>query len=464
MNPLHFFSSGTKEKKWVEIDNSPFKTKIYKQKGAMKIEKSDFELLKKGNYLNSTKNQKIPPEKENLILNQLPTEILLMICEYLSPGAFTNLGLTCRYFQDIFNDKQTWIKIAKSYQIFFIFDYFKLKFNFDERKYEILGFQTPLINEIDDIQIQNQSLDFPNLSQTHFQKLNQEREKRLKKYFNNNKIDDSTMKDENSNERKPVFNSTEEERIKYIKLLENPKEEMIEKARKIQHLLLKERIKIQNQIKYAPRREKFQSYHKFRDNHLTTPTLGCFFLGLTIYFFLIPLKINEGFYTLTGLNFAFFVPLFGFLILDLIEWILLIRTNLFKQIYPQKEVKIFFLRLEDYVEFLFLCIIFLIFLGLRIDGTIKWNYGIVFIPIYFNIILYYLPLFLDFDFDLKRGVFISKFVILPLIFIPFIILMNLYLEKKIENISYSFIPIYILLICLDIICFMNILIQYTSQN
>eukprot|EP01156_Anaeramoeba_ignava_P010886 Anaeramoba_ignava/a481138_12.p1 GENE.a481138_12~~a481138_12.p1 ORF type:complete len:118 (+),score=15.67 a481138_12:702-1055(+) len=116
------------------------------------------------------------------------------------------------------------------------------------------------------------------------------------------------------------------------------------------------------------------------------------------------------------------------------------------------------------LSFCFLCIIFLIFLGLRIDGTIKWNYGIVFIPIYFNIILYYLPLFLDFDFDLKRGVFISKFVILPLIFIPFIILMNLYLEKKIENISYSFIPIYILLICLDIICFMNILIQYTSQN
>ncbi|KAJ5069419.1 dactylin [Anaeramoeba ignava] len=523
MNPLHFFSSGTKEKEWVEIDNFPFKTKIYKQKGAMKIEKSDFELLKRGNYLNSTENQKIPPEKENLILNQLPTEILLMICEYLSPGAFTNLGLTCIDFQNIFNDQQTWRKIAKSYQIFFIFDHFKLKFNFDESKYEILGFQTSLINEIDDIQIQNQSLDFPNLSQIHFQKLNQEREKRLKKYFNNNKIDDSTMKNENSNERKPVVNSTEEERIKYIELLENPKEEMIEKARKIQHLLLKEQIKIQNEIKYGPRREKFADI-EIKSDGFSVFFMFLVLIGFSIYLVLITLKIEKKMNTkLTYLSLSVVIPLFGFFILFFIFVILSIWAKEFKSMFERKDRIFLFLlfltffltmveflliglrvdnfikcswiiifipflflfislifsilfliksteeRLKDWkimLSFCFLCIIFLIFLGLRIDGTIKWNYGIVFLPIYVYVFFYFFYFCFCFQFiSLENTTQRFSFMVLVIvILLPFLVLITLYLENIIYHIYYPLIPIYIFSLLFSFSFCVAILLLFCCPN
>ncbi|KAJ5075046.1 dactylin [Anaeramoeba ignava] len=470
---------------------------IYKNKGVIKIEKDDFEVLRKGKYLKSTINQSIPPQESNLIINKLPPEILMMICEYLSPGEFIRLGMTCKHFQEIFNDQETWRRIANIYQQFFISDYFELKFNDNENKFEIFGFQTPIIKEIDNIQIQNQNLNFPNLDQNNFKEFNQKRQKRLKQYFNNNEIDDSTMKDDSSDQRIPILNSTEEERIKYINLLENPKEEIIEKGRKIYQLNEELEIAFRNKII----KEKFKKSHD--KIFIASIFVGGFFVtGFFFYLLLINLKIEKRIHTkLSVINLCVLIPSFSFWIAFLTHFICFIKENelissYFKEYWKFFVVNVlsfliflqflliglrvdnffkcswvvvfipfllftiflfsftlFYQNLQGYekirkqiitflVSFFFLFLLF-IFLGLRIDEIIKWNYGIVFIPLYLHIITLLIGILMSYS-EEELAKEIGGFAF-PICFgVPFLLLIILYLEHKfITHIAYALIPLYL---------------------
>ncbi|KAJ5069681.1 dactylin [Anaeramoeba ignava] len=302
--------------------NDSFKLQIFKQKGVISISESNFQLLKKGKYLKSTEKHRISPKEENLIINQLHPEILFMICEYLSPGAFTRLGITCKYFQDIFNDQTTWRQIAKCYQNFFIFDYLEIKPFYLQDGLSILAFQTPINQEIEKIQIENQKLDFPNLDPTHFKKKNAERGIRLEKYSNNEKIDDSTKEDEFLHHMVPIKASTEEERIKYINLLENPKEEMLEKGRKIYQLFLERKKHWENEMINKKRKETLNNFQTKEIDFFSPILIILFSFGFSIYFILITLKKEDKIDTkLSYQSLSIMIPLFAFFIIQLIETI-----------------------------------------------------------------------------------------------------------------------------------------------
>ncbi|KAJ5069680.1 fam11a b protein [Anaeramoeba ignava] len=90
---------------------------------------------------------------------------------------------------------------------------------------------------------------------------------------------------------------------------------------------------------------------------------------------------------------------------------------------------------------------FFIFLGLKLDGKIHWNYRIVFIPLFIQVIFHYLGLFWNGFWKYDLGSQILLFLILPAFWISILILWILYLERKgIHHVYYPLIPIYLLLL------------------
>ncbi|KAJ5071838.1 dactylin [Anaeramoeba ignava] len=471
---------------------------IYKNKGVLKIKENELKRLKGENYLRSNQNNRIPSIEENLIINNLPPEILIMICEYLSPGEFGIFGMTCAFFREIYDDQETWRKIAKSYNEFFICDYYE--FNNDIYRHDLFGFQTPIHQEMEIIKTEKQKEDFPNLSRKHFEKWNEKREKRLKQYFNNGKIDESTMKDEHWNRRLPVLNSTEEERVEYINLLENPKEEMLEKGRKIYELFLEEKKRRTNLEKYSERQKELRHVKKKEERFFIFFGI-LFLLGFSVYIILITLKIERKIESkLSYLSISTLIPLFGLLIVLVYDLILKVMARKMKY-YLEEDLyfvslsfcllvfigivliglkvdhfmkcswlivlipfilysAIFSIFLFVYIlilywkqrkELLFIALLcfwfipFLVFLGLKLDGKIKWNYGIVFIPLFLQVLSLVASFFLT-NFWGNVGGFITKMGIFLILFfwIIFLIIFIIYLEKDgIYNIYYPFIPIYI---------------------
>ncbi|KAJ5071772.1 fam11a b protein [Anaeramoeba ignava] len=498
---MNHSDSEDKEKSWKNLE-------IFKNKGIIKITKDHFEILRKGKYLESTKNQQITPKEANLMINQLPPEILIMICEFLSPAAFCRLGMTCKDFQDIFNDQETWRKIAKFHQEFFTFDYFELNFNNFDKHYNIFAFQTPIIQEIEEIQIQNQNLDFPNLSQIHFQELNQKRENKLKEYFNNSKFDDSTMLAETSNARIPVLISTEEERMKYINLLENPKEEMLEKGRKIYNILLEEKNKLKKKMEKKKKREKLEEFEKKEADIFSPLFLSLISIGFSIYLILLTLKIERKIATkLTYLSIPILIPTFGvlvvfvadlifriwskeyhynlghslenaltdvFLFMHFFQFLLIglrvdnfIKCSWIAVFIPYILIFFIFAAFFFYLQFFqksildceFICfviffllfILFFVILGLKLDGKIKWNYSIIFIPLFLQVFFYFLSFIIIHFWQKKINEIILAFCVVPSIWITFLLLMMFYLDNKgIHHLYYPLIPVYLILLLLDI--------------
>ncbi|KAJ5074001.1 dactylin [Anaeramoeba ignava] len=437
---------------------------------------------------------RIPPDTPNLIINQLPPEILMMICEYLAPGDFVKLGLTCRYFQEIFDDQETWRRIARSYQQFFIFDYFEPNTRISNRK--VVGFQTLLDQEMELISKKRQDPKFPNLSKKHFKSMDKSREKRMKKYFHNNKIDGSTTKKEYftyGNDRQQILASTEEQRIDYINLLENPKEEMLAKGRKIHKIIKKERMNEERKLKNKKKDETRNKIEKLALNNLSF--IGFVFsLGFSAYVILITLKVEKvidakmsiinlaveiplfllSFYLAISLYYRIAVryyctdesvSLFSFVFLFFIQIILIgLRVDnfikcswcvvfipfflllvfipsflLYDKVYGNGRMKEVWVSLSICLDFM----IFFIFLGLRIDHTTNWNYAFVFFPFFIYLVAFFVA-----SFFMK---IIPVGVAVLLFYSVFLTLLILYLERvAIHHIYYPFIQVYLFCLMADI--------------
>ncbi|KAJ5074428.1 fam11a b protein [Anaeramoeba ignava] len=106
-----------------------------------------------------------------------------------------------------------------------------------------------------------------------------------------------------------------------------------------------------------------------------------------------------------------------------------------------------------------LLILFVIFLGLKLDDKINWNYAIVFLPLFiFNVspfLIFIPPIFNEFDpsSGLFFGFLFAFGFIIDLPSTVFEIFLVCFLETpKFNHISYVFIPYYLLLFILG--CFM----------
>ncbi|KAJ5074006.1 dactylin [Anaeramoeba ignava] len=465
-----------------------FSILIYKSKGVCQISSIHLNILQRGNFMETTEKLTEKPQIQNLIIDLLPPEILMTICEYLAPGDFVRLGLTCCYFQEIFNDQETWRRIAKSYQQFFIFDYFEPNTRITDQK--IIGFQTLIEQEMELISIQKQDPKFPNLSKKHFKSMDKSREKRMKKYFHNNKIDNSSVQDQNSSYsgvRKPILASTKKQRIDYINSLENPKEEMLAKGRKIDKTFKERKIKEERKQKNKKKEESREKVENILLNHLNI--IGFIFsVACLIYSILLTVRIEGGMNTkLSIMNLSVLIPLFflTFLIgLSLYYRIVVRHYCIDETVFFFGIVLLFFiqiiligLRVDDFIKcswcaifipffvlFVFVpsffiydaiygkgdsadavapvsfaidLIIFFIFLGLRIDGKIHWNYGLVFTPLLAYLLIFFVSsCFLGFP---SIGLAVTFFASI------FFLFLILYLESiSIHHIYYPFIEVYLL--------------------
>ncbi|KAJ5069789.1 fam11a b protein [Anaeramoeba ignava] len=385
-----------------------FHLKIYKSKGVIIIPKNAIELIKNGKYLESNKNNQISPTEPNLIIEKLPLEILFMICEYLSPGDFIKFGMTCSSFQDICNDQETWRRIAKSYQKFFIYDYIQR----DSYTNEIVGFQSWNNPKFETFSLKNGN-------EKNREKMKAKRKKEQSKYFNNFIVDEST-KQNSSGRNRPIIQSSKQERIEYIDSLENPKEEMIEKGKEIYEIFLEEKLEQEK----SKRNQKFdlkRSIFEDKSEAFLTPILLILLsFGSTVFLVMIHLKIEKKIdykliylmhleiFEINDISDFFEFPsriLTLFSILQVIfialrvddyihwNWIVVFIPLLVFLVF----MGIFLLITIQNMEFgnlgifpiflLFFFFLFFLFLGLRMDETIKWKYGIVFIPLYLEFFL-----------------------------------------------------------------------------
>ncbi|KAJ5079474.1 dactylin [Anaeramoeba ignava] len=423
------------------MDSFLFELKIFKEKGVCLISKKEFQLLTQGNFLNTSKKNQISPKETNLILDQLPPEILIMICQYLSPGAFTRLGITCKDFYNIFNDQETWRKIAKIYQNFFVFDRFELVLNNDpffldkENCFDLIGFQTNINEEIENISIRNQNINFPNLDQKHFKEIIQKREKRIEKYSNNNQTDNSTILDEKLHYR--FF------------------QKCISFGASIYLILIT--LKIENKI---------NTKLSYLTLSVLIPLFPLIVLFLINFVFVTLAKFGLDIYNFFVLSFTSIMVFIQFLLIALkvddflkTSWIvifipiLLVFVNfvIYTIVIPIIEAH---LQREDFLLsiFFFFWIVFFIFLGLKIDEKIKWNFGIIFIPLFLQIVAYLISLFRPRTLrQMNIFAIILYSVIFPFIWIVISILFILYLEKiGINHVYYPLIPFYFACLILDI--------------
>ncbi|KAJ5073938.1 fam11a b protein [Anaeramoeba ignava] len=348
---------------------------IFKNKGVVLFPEESYELLKRGNFIKPSNNLiRTPKTKFNF-----------------KQTSSRKLGSTCYSFKQLSEDQQTWRKIAQNHQKYFISDHFETMFNHQTQQNEVVGFQTLIKQEIQKLLMQKQDPNFPNLSHKYFKKQKEKKEKIMKKHFNNNQWDESITRDENEIII-PVKISTNKQRIQYIHLLENPKEEMIDKARKIRELIKKNKKSMQERIRKRNQKEKeimefksekylFAQNERYsnQNNHYWYAISGLFIaLGLTIHFILLSIKVECKTDTkVTLLSIPLLLPLFGLMILFIFEF--------FTQ---RKE----FERLISYsgkrsesnprivISLIVLVWIQILLIGLRVDGFIDWSWIAVLVP------------------------------------------------------------------------------------
>ncbi|KAJ5069837.1 hypothetical protein M0811_11499 [Anaeramoeba ignava] len=340
-----------------------FETINYKSKQVIKIGKEHLNELKRGEYCEFAEYLKLSPLKENLILEMLPEEVLLYIFQYLSPGDLIRVASTCTTLNELSQDINTWRIITYNYNQFLI------------------------------------------LKEIEFEKEIIETKPNLSSFFRRRRNEDPFIISLEENE-------IERNLIEYIEKIPNPQKEIISKAKLIYNAILqrKQQKKLLKQFKerlfpflfllFAIITTFIILINVYIDNNLSSNILYFFIplfiailitipflfylfkflqdskfsiygIGTAILFIevlLIGLRIET---TIKGSWLLIFIPFFifiGFIIIYYINLILK-KNDLFYKL---------LLLLSIFVLFL----IFLILLGLRLDETIKWNYGIIFIPFF----------------------------------------------------------------------------------
>ncbi|KAJ5069840.1 hypothetical protein M0811_11502 [Anaeramoeba ignava] len=466
----------------------------YKSNPAIKIEREHLNQLKKGSYCEFGESLKLIPKEENLIIEMLPEEILLYIFQFLSPGELIRIASTCKTFNQLSEDKNTWRNISYNYNQFFIFDQIELEKN----NYVYQEDQIPIYGTIKENQPKNENQnENENSSFVDSKTKSSLKALLLRRDQNQNQIE---------NDEDILFeNEIKNNLIEHIEKTSNPKQELVSKANLVYNGMKKRKELIDENLKRKEENDKkakkIQKIDKVSFVNLLFLLIGfiAFLIALnvhiekklssnTIYVFipiLLPIlifiilffylsKIETYLFSIYGIG---MIMLFIQLLLIGLRsdstikgsW-LLIFIPFFILIGILIIMLIVFYFIEDhkfintFPSFNFIMIfLFLIFLGLRLDDEIKWNYGIVFIPLFLiNLFPFWIStsflggLTLDEHGEFIFGAFLFLF---SLISIPILIIETfivLFLEvPKFNNITYAFIPLYLFLGLL--LCFLSIL-------
>ncbi|KAJ6238748.1 dactylin [Anaeramoeba flamelloides] len=375
----------------------------------LRLPESIYDSLYRSDSLPPKEKQKTTPLNDETF-DKLPMEIIWEICEYLEPVSILNLENTCTNLYDSCQDKEIWRKVCYHYQILLACDEFYV-FNY-LANHHIFASQKDLnaINNGDD------------------------------KWVSNDKVDESLYiyEGNNNGNNELVVLTTPESREIYIENLQDPKKTLLSQMKKLKKAMIKKE-KIKHRI--ARRREENLRFDRYFESlwFINGWYPSCILMGIFVTLLLINLVVIEKI-TLTH-RFWIFAPLvlptllfcatlilqgfykprfyklfiiigvfvyigilnlpFYFIVVKVSDWVtwswlkvfipllifsgLVIVGALIGLIVSlfQRPRDVFVVILTSIYFALFSAFfIFLIFLGLKLDHKINWNWGYVFCPFF----------------------------------------------------------------------------------
>ncbi|KAJ5076783.1 fam11a b protein [Anaeramoeba ignava] len=451
----------------------------YYGRQAVRFNEYHFDHLKYGEYSGYGDLLKFPPEEENLICDMLPVEVLLYICQFLSPGAFIRFASTCTALSELTQDNHTWRAISSSHLPYFLIE----KTEVDSPNVAYTKNEIQIYGIIKQDFEQNETEDDSNFG---WGQPNRPK-KKTKTKSNFSRLRRRTYDDYGDS-----FLDIEEFQPKVIELIkdsEDPKKELIslsnslykgfKQKEKLWKESAKKRKEWENRYQYERRFFRFNVYN------LVFLSFGFFvfimllniqvegkldskvvyilipfllpFLFLAINNFVFYARMNESY--IFGLGMIFLILLVQFLLIGLradeyikCSWLIvfiplfLIFVSFFVG-FSCVSCRDFEWELSTGIIIPLMLIIFILFLGLRLDETVKWNYGVVFVPLF---LLDLLPIWIcsGLCYGARDEILvvvmsiISIAIAIPLSIIEIFIL--LFLEvSRFNHISYAFIPLYL---------------------
>ncbi|KAJ3429243.1 dactylin [Anaeramoeba flamelloides] len=368
-----------------------------------------YDLIHHSHSLPPKEKQKITPLNEET-LDKLPMEIIWEICEYLNPISILNLENTCTNLYDSCQDKESWRKVCYRYQIllacdeFYVFKYFN--------QHRIFAIQKDLnaINNGNDKWKSDVKVD-----------------ESLERYIGNN----------NGNNELVVLTNPESREL-YIENLQDPKKTFLSQMKKLKNAIAKkEKIKggvirrREDNIRFGLHLEAIWRINGWYPaliligifvtillinlvviGRVTLPNKFWIFAPVVFPTFLFCVTlILQGFYkpeflkVLIIIGILIYLALFNFpfyfIVLKVSDWVtwswlkvfipLLIVSGLFSIVSLVSLIVLFFQRPRElsslilaaaYFAIFTASFIFLIFLGLKLDHTINWNWAFVFFPLF----------------------------------------------------------------------------------
>ncbi|KAJ5070522.1 transmembrane protein [Anaeramoeba ignava] len=462
---------------------------VYRGNGVFNFTRDLYLKLFKSSNLPSGFNADSPGNEEDSFSQILPEELHLYIFQFLSPIEIIRTSFTCRSFYLTCSDLSLWRTIAKNYDYLFISE--QLEVVEYSRTLIVVGLQADLENQIKklreekkkkkniienneniNINIDNENnennqnkeiLEINNLNEedlliekSNEEKSNEEKSQNEEKSRQNSQtiriFSRSAMVGSfqraltpNSNTITkvgssifPVPLSTKEKRIEYIDLVEDPYKILISKIKETKNTFKKHETQMsqrQHQLEIQMKNRKIQTQLVYFISILLC--LGQ--IGFFIFLFLLDFRIEQ-------LNHIKFV----YMILPVLAIVIAVIGLLIRLMFFVERDDAIFLAI---VISLFASVdLFSLLAALRADEIIKWDWAIIFVPIY---LIFVILCFISY-FILRTATFSGVMSILMLVDL---IVGFAFLILKIDskwNVSYTiiFIPFYIYLFfpCIALSC------------
>eukprot|EP01156_Anaeramoeba_ignava_P013734 Anaeramoba_ignava/a607441_325.p1 GENE.a607441_325~~a607441_325.p1 ORF type:complete len:578 (+),score=158.17 a607441_325:38-1735(+) len=512
---------------------------LISNKAVIPIKPNDIKKLIKSPFLMPPLATRKPPETENLIIDQLPTELFYMILEFLSPGELIKFSLTCKSIYELSFEHELWVRVCSNYQRYFTWNHvgkeaFRRYGGFVSHS-GIYGYQDDIKEKIvylqeirdlkdqkfdeehdtnendEDLNLENNNNNNDNTQQLRkrkggdeqrkkekaqrIKKLEEEikiKEKKYKEFSENKKqykgssYDKTTIINEHSN-RVPTHISIKQDRITYVHLLENPRQEfenriklLISNMRELKKEKENDQIQVRFEQKFSSRRIFYETFGEylfmlvptflllfllFINIRVESGKLSGFFifspviipLGMFVYILFnlsrytsydkLPMRILSGVLAIVFVMFWLFAlkvdgrvkilwmfilsPVYISIFVGFIVILILVSHSR----YPPPPGERFFGSLIFSGLFLFT-----ILLGLRADRIITWNFFLVFSPLFaFGFVSFFWICLTAHRVDF----FICLFGFLEIVISILVSFLILFLNGTIKHITWPLVPYYI---------------------
>ncbi|KAJ5068437.1 fam11a b protein [Anaeramoeba ignava] len=460
---------------------------IFRNKGVVVLTEMDFVQLNRGEFEPPPNKPKQPFQKENLILEILPPELILTIAEFLPPGAIVRLSLTCKTLQQLCQDQYLWRQVSILYERYYVWDKLEVTGNnlSIPNNIKVVGFQADIPKKIQkikqkleqekkekkekkekqnintDLSLTNQNLieelgekdlkkpkKIGKIGKKIEKKIGKKIEKKIvKKKFKKTKdsvsrrIKSKIIEDENSNYAfdsttkrgvygsvSPTYISVRSQRIEYIKLLKNPKKHLISKSQKLSELLeLKEKRIQETMIQRSQNIQQWQNKKKIERSIYCSFSILHF--GLIAFIALLNLQLEHKLDTKISYT---MIPLFVPLIFIVVFFLIMTQFEGNESLVLDGGI--------SFVTLIFFTGVLLI--GLKLDSMIHISWFVVFSPFFVILTFPFLITFAIFlrSFDIVVGLALMMFLFL----FSFLVLLALQLDHIISwNFAFIFAPIFL---------------------